>query len=286
MTTRAAELAKMLQPLKMSSGIAASSYSNISSLGSSSGVGFGWTGIASVFLVLFILLLIVHFTVKPIFSFKDDDDGFIPLGFRSDGQLTWTQGPVAADVKADVTKILPCGFTIQQDVYIDTESVVSNQRRIFFYRSSTPLPNIVDSPTRDLITEFPESNLIMYLLPNTNDLTVSAVTEKDGSFFIESAPTLLNVPIRQTFRLTVVLYQQVIEVYINGNLSATKAFRFHVRNTQSDFYGAPNAYRNSVRTMNFKYWDRTLQAREITKSTPALASNDTFSPATLNGGCA
>jgi hypothetical protein len=282
MTTRAAELAKLLQPMKGLSVSSSPDYST-SSYGTPS---FSWSGVFTVLLVFFIILLIVHFTVKPIFSFSDDDDGFIPLGYRSDGQLTWTDGPVAADLSGNVTKIIPCGITIQQDIYIENESVVSNQRRIFFYRSTSPLPNIVDDPSKDLIKQFPESNLIMYLLPNTNDLTVSAITQKKDKFYIESAQTILNVPVKQTFRLTVVLYQQAIEVYINGNLSGTKAFRYPVRMTSGYFFGAPNLYRLSVRTMNFKYWDRTLQAREISRSTPALASMTSFNPPSLNGACA
>lgn len=283
MTTRAAELAKLLQPMKS---LSVSNPPNYSYSTSDTKMSFTWSGFFTVLLVFFIILLIVHFTVKPIFSFSDDDDGFIPLGYRSDGQLTWTDGPVAADLSGNVTKIIPCGITIQQDVYIENESVVSNQRRIFFYRSTTALPNIVDDPAKDLIKQFPDSNLIMFLLPNTNDLAVTAITQKRDKFYIESAPTILNVPVKQTFRLTVVLYQQAIEVYINGNLSGTKAFRYPVRMTSGYFFGAPNLYRLSVRTMNFKYWDRTLQAREISRSTPALASMSSFNPPSLNGACA
>jgi hypothetical protein len=281
MTTRAAELSKLLLPFQNMRGVTTPYVTSYSEQPS-----FGWAGFFTILLVLFIVLLIVHFTIKPIFSFADGDDGFIPLGYRSDGQLTWDHGPVAADLSANVVKIIPCGITIQQDIYIENETVVSNQRRVFFYRSGSPLPNIVDDPTKDLITQFPETNLIMYLLPNTNDLAVSAITDNNGTYYIESASTLLNVPIRQPFRLTVVLYQRAIEVYLNGNLSGTKTFRYPVRMSKANFYGAPNAYRISVRTMNFKYWDRTLQAREITQSSPALADMNRFTPASLNGGCA
>jgi hypothetical protein len=247
----------------------------------------GWMSyvfsVSILLLVLLAILLVVHFTIRPIFP-----EETLPFLMKQDAQLTWKAGPVAADLSANVTRILPNSFTVQQDIYIESETILSSSPRVFFYRSLTPItpPSSVSS-NYDLLQQFPRSNLIMYLLPNTNDLVVSAVTQKsDEEFFLESAPTILNVPVRQPFRLTVVLLPQVLEVYLNGKLFGTKTFRYPLLNSNSYFFGPPNVYRTTVRTMNFSYWDRPLSSLEIKQAGPALASTSSFSPATGTTACA
>ena len=282
MTDRARELAKMLgNPIQIQSP-SASFVSNVGSSESTSSAPVTIVYyIGMILLVLMVILVVVQYTgIFPVFSFMDGDGGYIPIMRTNDAQLVWTNGPVAADLSGNVTKILPCSFTIQQDIYIENETVIGSKRRVFFYRSKTPI--VPQGTTDDLISSYPDSNLLMYLLPNTNDLVVSAITkDKEGRLYLESAPTVLNVPIRQPFRLTVVFLPQVLEVYMNGKLFGTKTFRYQPQLTTNYFWGPPEQFRNTVRVMNFSYWDRPLMAMEVPKTPPAIPDTSKFNPSGL-----
>ncbi len=288
-TARKLELNALLRPLQKTVSGVTSRLPNVSFKGSSTpsfgglasgddGLGKTLFGFSIALLIIFLVLLIIHYAITPIFSFTAGDGGSFPLANTSDGQLVWSEGPPLADISANIIRQLPHGFTIQQDIYMDNESTLSNRKRVFLYRAMSPV--IVDpSLPEDLFTDYPESNLFMYLSPNTNDLVVSVVTVKrNGDYVIESTPTMLNAPIKEVIRVTVVFLPQVLEVYLNGKLHGTRTFRFAPKSTDAYFFSTPDAYRNSVRAMNFKYWDRPLTAVEVAKSGPPLADKSLFSP--------
>lgn len=283
-TARKLELNALLRPIQKTVSGVTSRIPSVSvprfNTGVSGGDGMssGLFQFAVALLVIFLVLLVIHYAITPIFSFTSGDGGSFPLANTTDGQLVWTNAPPLADVSANVVRILPHGFTVQQDIYMDNESVLSNRKRVFFYRAMSPV--VVDpSVPEDLFVDYPESNLFMYLSPNTNDLVVTAVTQKrNGDFVFESTPTLLNVPIKEVIRLTVVFMPQVLEVYLNGKLHGTRTFRFAPRSSDAYFFSTPDAFRSSVRVMNLKYWDRPLTAVEVAKSGPPLTDKKLYSP--------
>lgn len=281
-TTRKAELNALLNPIQKTVSGVTSTVRNLPSFklptGNSEGWGPTFFSFALGLLVIFLTLLLIHYTIAPIFSFTAGDGGSIPLANTSDGQLVWTKAPPLADVSANIIQVLPHGFTLQQDIYIDNELTLTNRKRIFLYRSSGPV--VVDpSQPEELISQYPESNLFMYLSPNTNDLIVTAITEQaSGELVYESAPTLVNVPVKQVIRVTVVFLAQVLEVYLNGKLHGTRTFRNTPKMSEGYFFSTPDAFRGTVRVMNLKYWDRALTSVEISKSGPALTDKSLFSP--------
>ena len=301
-TVRKQELNALLNPIQktvsgfssgVSSGLRNTGVSMPSfSLGSGGEGGGGWgsfffsAGIMLLF--LFTFLLIIHYTITPVFSFTKGDGGSIPLANTSDGQLVWTKAPPLADVSANVQRILPYGFTIQQDVYMDNESALSNRKRLFFYRSNVKI--VADNAQPDnLLVQYPDSNLFMYLSPNTNDMIVTAVTEnpRNRDRIFESVPTLLNVPIKEVVRITVVLLPEMMEVYLNGKLYGTRTFRYPLVPTVTYFFSTPDAYRNSVRVMNLQYWDRPLSSAEIKNASPPLTAKALYNPEEMaTGQCA
>ena len=281
-TTRKAELNALLNPIqKTVSGVTAT-VKNLPSFQLPTVEAGGWASTFFSFalglLVIFLVLLLIHYTITPVFSFTGGDGGSIPLSNTTDGQVVWTKEPPLADVSANLIGILPHGFTIQQDVYIENELTLSNRKRIFFYRSNAPV--VVDtSQPEDLIAQYPESNLFMYLSPNTNDIIVTAITQMpSGELTYESAPTLLNVPVKQVIRVTVVFLPQMLEVYLNGKLHGTKTLKYPPMLSDAPFFSSPDAFRGTVRVMNLKYWDRALTSVEVSRSGPALTEKALYSP--------
>jgi hypothetical protein len=285
-TTRKLELNALLNPIQKTVSGVTSSVRNMPFLksnvgaadGSGPGLGPMLFSFAMALFIIFLVLLLIHYSIMPIFSFTAGDGGVFPLANTTDGQLVWTKAPPLADISGNVNRILPYGFTIQQDIYMDNELSLSNRKRVFLYRSMDPV--VVDpSQPEDLLTQYPTSNLFMYLSPNTNDLIVTAVTKKPNNDLVfESAPTLLNVPTKEVIRLTVVFLPELLEVYLNGKLHGTKTFRYTPLTSDTYFYSTPDAFRGTVRAMNFKYWDRALSAVEVSKSSPPLTDKALFSP--------
>ena len=284
-TARKLELNALLSPIqKTVSGVTSRLPSvsaprlNIGALETGDVMGSTLFNFSIALLIVFLVLLFIHYSITPIFSFTAGDGGVFPLANTTDGQLVWTKAPPLADVSANILRRLPHGFTVQQDIYMDNEASLSNRKRIFFYRAMRPVRADPTKP-EDLFLDYPESNLFMYLSPNTNDLVVTAVTQKpNGDFIYESTPTLLNVPIKEVIRITVVFLPRVLEVYLNGKLHGTRTFRFSPRTSEAYFFSTPDAFRNSVRVMNLKYWDRALTSAEIANSGPPLTDKKLFSP--------
>ena len=275
MASRAEELAKLIGSPRMSV---------IANSGAGSSTGYLYPVLALVFLV-FLILLVVHYTYTPIFRFSFGGPGIIPLANTNDGKLVWTKGPVPADLSANVLPILPNTFTVQMDVFVDPQTSLGQNDRVFFYRARSAVqPNF----SQTIMKQYDESNLIVRLLPDTNDLVVSAVTLQDPGNLetatLESTPTILNVPVRQPFRITIVLLPQVLEVYLNGRLFGTKTFRYPLKSSLGYFFGTPDAFRSSVRVMNVQYWDRPLSSKEVKNAGPALPDTSIFGP--FGGTCA
>jgi hypothetical protein len=228
--------------------------------------------------IAFLVLLIIHYAYTPIFNLSPGDGGVIPLGIgSSDAQLIWTDEPASASVKSSFTNLLPCGFTLQMDLFIDRNLQLSNTERVVLYRANKPVvPDTTGAKT--IVQNYPETNLTIYLQKDTNDLVVSSITQSQSQTFIESAPTMLNAPLKQPFRLTVVYLQNLLEVYVNGRFRGSRVLKNPPLNTISQFYAAPDAFQNTIKVMNLCYWNRPLLAREIAKTGPSMPSTDLFKP--------
>ena len=240
-----------------------------------------WTIAKYGFIVLFVaflVLIVIHYAFTPIFILSPGDGGVIPLGVgTSDAQLIWTDEPPSAGVKSNFNNLLPCGFTLQMDLFIDRNLQLSNTERVALYRSTKPVvPDTTGAKT--IVQNYPETNLAVYLQNDTNDLVVSAITNDQTKTYIESAPTVLNAPLRQPFRLTIVYLPNLLEVYVNGRFRGSRVLKNPPFNTNAQFYAPPDAFQNTIKVMNLSYWNRPLLAREIAKTAPALASTELFKP--------
>ena len=230
--------------------------------------------------VVFLLLIIIHYSYTPIFSFSSGDGGYIKLTYNeSDSELIWQDDPPGSAMVSNFNSILPCGFTLSVDVFIDKDLSLSNMERMILYRGkkvSTP-----DS-TKTLQANYPDSNLLIYLQNDTNDLVVSAITTDGAGEYVESAPTVLNVPIRKPFRVTTVFLPNLLEVYMNGRFIGSRILKGKPKQTATQFIPPPEAFQQTVKILNVSYWKRPLLAREIASAPPPLPDASKFKPSDLS----
>jgi hypothetical protein len=263
--------------------------------------------------VLFLILVFINYTVTPIFSFSPSEPALITIPVASDRQIAFTMGPAASDLSANFVNIPACSYTISSDVYLSGDFMASGFPRVLLYRSIQS--GGVSMPTstlpKNIASQFPDTNLIVWLDPMKNDLYVSAITNGStgvsavlpvpttagsgsaGSGSARSgsaAPTSLstpnrvetispieNIPIKKVFRLTIVFTQQFLEVYINGNLEKSLPFIGApiTTATKASFYPPVSAVGQNVRLANIAFWPRPLTAREV-RAYGAPIANETF----------
>lgn len=229
--------------------------------------------------VIFLILIIVHYTYTPIFSFSAGDGGYIKLASGvSDAQIAWEEEPPGSSLLTKFTNVLPCGFTLSLDVFIDKDLSLSKMERMILYRGKN---TVIPDATKTLQANYAESNLLIYLQNDTNDLVVSAITSDATGTFVESAPTVLNVPIRQPFRVTAVYLPNLLEVYMNGRFVGSRVLKGKPLQTATQFLPPPEQFQQTVKILDVSYWARPLLAREIVAIRPPLPDASKFKPSDL-----
>jgi hypothetical protein len=225
--------------------------------------------------VIFLILMFIHYTMYPIFSFSPNDSGFIPVPTVSDKQLAFTKGPASFDLSANLVKLPACTYTLGADVFLSGDFMLSQIPRVILYRASDPI--IAGGTVDTLVQTYPGTNIIVWLDPVKNDLYVSAIT--GGSTpSIQTSDPVENVPVRKVFRLAVVFTPNFIEIYINGKMEKSMVLD-NTLITISDstyFYSSVKPIQQNVMIGNLSMWPRVLTSREINAYENAPYKNGAF----------
>jgi hypothetical protein len=242
-----------------------------------------WTAIGgytiAILIVLLIILLFVNYTIYPIFQLEPDGPGFIPVPFMKSNEFYWppqTTPYVVPDFSyCNVnTAALNYGWSMSLDISIMNPTIpymVGGQPgfRLLFHRGGTFAPVASrDGGIGSLITGH---NIAIGLLKDTNDLYIS-VTTGNG----QDGILMQNVPTQTPFRVGVVIYQNIIEAYLNGKLKITKQLSSAVpplASTSSNLLfqgpleGTP---RQVARVGNLLLWTQPVTPSVMKYATPAL----------------
>lgn len=221
-----------------------------------------------VLIVISILLLFVHFFIRPVFKWKPGSPGWIPVPGWDDGILFWKDGNTGP-IKNEDLPILNDAFnyTVQVDMLIQNPLQFASHPRLLLTRGAIKKA----TPSGDTILGvLDQYNFAVALKPDTNDMIVS-VLNKDNQ--MESV-ILPNVPVQEPFRLTMVIMEKALEVYLNGHLVKTTTFHASPRDVRGGIYPASGVEANIAKYRNLKVWSRVLTTPEIRDSTPSLDPSD------------
>jgi hypothetical protein len=236
----------------------------------------------AVFVILLILVLI-HYTLFPIFSFSDEDPGIITVPTASDKQLTFSKGPANYDISANFVGVPSSAYTVGMDVFIAGNFSAMTVPRVLLYRNieEPVIPPATDT-SANLITRFTNTNIVVWLDPVKNDLYVSGITADGTASMLETIRAVQNVPVRQPFRITIVFAPMLLEVYMNGKMEQSIPFKHPLRTIE----GEKNYLFPPIRTIdndtligNVAFWPRTLSSREVRiKETGPVEKSIFFNP--------
>jgi hypothetical protein len=226
--------------------------------------------VLSIIIILLVILLFVHFFITPIFKFIPGGPGIISVPGYDDGKLFWTtttSGPILNTLLPIASQVYE--YTINLDVFVENPLQFSTNPRIFFSRGASKKDTPSGNTLLGVLTNY---NLVAALLPDTNDLIVS-VLNKDNNMENIVVP---NIPIQQPFRLTMIVMEQALEVFINGKLIKTRRFLAPPKDVKGDITAASGIESNSIKVHNLKIWTRVLTVSEVRESTPALSTAKDF----------
>ncbi len=258
-----------------------SSTPNLSAGPASSGLTFGKAALAvlSMILIVGIFLTLIHYFVTPIFKFKPGDKGIIPVNVKPDSTQYWTGATTDPILTKDaVISNSAAEYSMTLDIFMNNPTQFDKAKgfRPVFVRSSKteyigPSEPVVSNPQTFLQQFGQEYNLAIYFDKDTNDLIVSTTTVNRDQINIR----VENVPIRQGFRIGVVLGNTVMDVYMNGRL-----YRSVVYNALPVFISSPTILGPDPRLGSFaqvrllQLWARSLLPGELRDMIPPLSKFD------------
>ena len=221
--------------------------------------------IFAILCVLMIIILFVHFFITPIFRLRPGTPGLVLVPGWDDGKLYWSSSSSVL-----LNNTLPIsnqsyGYSFHVDIFIENPIAFSPTPRLLFHRGGVAK----DSPSGEtLLGVLERYNVAVALTPDTNDLLVSVLNKNHGM----ETSLLYNVPVQTPFRLSVVVMEQGMEVYLNGQLMKTRRFDAPPLDIKGDIvplYGLATL-------RQLKIWGRILSASEIKEARPAISTAKEF----------
>lgn len=222
-------------------------------------------------IVIFIIMLFVHFFITPVFSIQPGAPGIFVVPGLDDGALFWNKSSAGILPNNSLPiQNMDYGYTFIVDLFIENPHVhFSKHPRILFRRGGTLHPK----PTGDTLLGLVDNyNVIAALLPDTNDLMISVLNSNNNTENV----IISNVPVQEPFRVGVIIMDYAMEVYVNGHLMKTRAFSAVPKGVKGDVYPISGTETSMAKMRNLKIWSRVLTSSEIRYAEPAMSTGKDF----------
>lgn len=227
---------------------------------------------AALIMILVILVLIfIHFTIKPIFKIKPDSPGIISLPINAltgEDKVYWKtkQAISMLDVRTTPLGSSASGsdFSITIDIQIDDAHAYNNLPRIIFFKGNDLIQVDPSKAAQASIGNMiSDASLVFSLTRDTNDLHVSIITENNNT----EGVLLYNVPLRNPFRIGVIVSDKRLEVYTNGLLARTRSLSGPPKPVVGYFWPSPTP---GIQLRNLHIWPQAITPGEMRAALPAL----------------
>lgn len=254
--------------------------------------------------LLFLVLVLVHFTVRPIFRFVPGGKGVIGVPGTTDDIVTWNdkRQPVpsaTAPKESDNLAAYPFinNFSFSVDLFVRRLTDTDRKNRLVIFKTNRRTSDLPAPPSSSALVDYmaENSSLILYVT-DTNDLVVTMFS--GGTPTQYASPYIKNIPLYTPFRVSVVVEDKTFSVYLNGKQTfqrvAPTPFTLNSKSAgltgQQRFYAPPawaDSPSKSVFLQNFHIWPRAISYDEVLAAQPALARPEDFDlpPEPTGGSC-
>ena len=250
--------------------------------------------------ILFLILVIVHFSITPVFKFTPGAKGLVGVPSSTDDIVYWNKKSQPSEIVPTANDSLSTfefirNFSFSLDIFLRKITDADINKRIFLYLAYEP-PTPTSGTNSNLIKEtdfsaslapspttqsvlVSKSYMGMYLT-DTNDLIVTFVS---GGTPYSTRP-IKNIPFYTPFRITVVVEDKSFSVFINGQQAFQRivpgVLTFY-RPAGTDatskllkFYQPP--FGPPIYVQNLHLWPRAISYKEVQRAQPALALESDF----------
>jgi hypothetical protein len=153
--------------------------------------------------VIFLLLVLIHYTVRPIFQFSPGGTGLVPLATTSGYSTYWNKGtqPLVTDMVPDPANLgdplrtypFITQYSFSIDLYITDMSTSSYVDKLLFYKAGQPQTSLTPRPSTDGETG---------LAPKSAGCTVTPSNQSSGTSVSSSPSPSSNYRVIKTAPVT------------------------------------------------------------------------------------
>jgi len=256
--------------------------------------------------VVFLVAILIHFTITPIFRFIPGGKGIVPVPGMSDSIVYWNasaqpvpeaQIPFAGDSLS--TYQFENMFSFSIDVFIRKLTDTSNTKRVILYKTYAYGPSItapINAPSSQTtaLTDPGKTDLLTYMqsrvsmvlyLTSENDIILTFFSGTNGTNY--SCSPIKNIPLYTPFRIGAIVNKNLFTMYLNGKQTFQRVLptmltmnsSYSLPTTVQKFYSTPAWASLPIQTIfvqNCILWPRAVSYTELEYAQPALAREADF----------
>jgi hypothetical protein len=274
--------ARIQNALRQTTAVAQAKLPTVSFIDTTSSTGFLTTvapyiiyGLIGVFLIM-LILVIVHYTVYPIFNFGDNPTALINVSSPGSFDRSWTDENIVYTDTVSTASLPRADYTMLFDFKVtkNLPSAATKNEFILAYKSISDTPKTVGAFTLPLTSLSTDPSLVItfntlsskvvvyFLVQSKNDST-----QKFSDFISADVPQ--GVPLR----LGLTVSDSILELYLNGKYAASKVItgKSIVAGDKEYLLSPPAAFAQNILVKNLFTTPRIITSGEIlTLGSPAL----------------
>ena len=263
--------------------------------------------------ILFLVLILVHFTIYPVFKFTPGAKGLIGVSGTKDSLVYWntktqpqaqSYAPIDKGSPKDILASYPFinNFSFSVDLFVRRMTDSNAKTRVIMYKTYANGPGVAEGSTiadplvagptaseSDIASNYMNNKVSMFMyLTQTNDLVVTFFSGAQGTPY--SSRQIKNIPLYTPFRVTVVAEDKTFTVYINAQQAFQRTIPRAINlntlgplsslSTASQRFFAPPSWADqpakTIFLQNLQLWPRAITYTEVQTAQPALALEADF----------